>query len=78
MGADLTNQTVNIWSFEHNGWWAPNEMGYVPDRSRAGVYTMQRAVDICSGANVGEINEAIVPLTADLGDRINGAFLTRS
>jgi hypothetical protein len=51
-----------IWSFEHNAWWGPGECGYVGDVDRAGRYTLEHAEKICLQANIGSINEAIVPL----------------
>lgn len=41
----------NIWSIEHNAWWAPNEDGYTRLKAEAGTYTYDRAVEIVSGAN---------------------------
>src|SRR5690242_18633357 len=34
---------VLIWSFEHNGWWAPRESGYVENVADAGLYWLDHA-----------------------------------
>lgn len=39
-----------IWSNEHRAWWGPGECGYVPQLSKAGRYTRERAIDICRNA----------------------------
>ncbi len=62
-----------IWSFEHNGWWAPNRNGYVPDVARAGGYDDDDAHEIVAGANIGTINEALVPITVGMGDTLHPA-----
>jgi hypothetical protein len=46
------NDPVRIWSFEHNAWWAPNEMGYSQDIEKAGLYERERAEAIVSDANI--------------------------
>jgi hypothetical protein len=51
-----------IWSFEHNAWWGPNEVGYVKNIEKAGRYSLAGAERICLAANTGSIDEAIVPL----------------
>lgn len=54
-----------IWSIEHDGWWRPNEMGYTPYRDEAGLYSFERAEQICLDANRfrGRMpNEAMVPV----------------
>lgn len=40
-----------IWSNEHRGWWAANEMGYVQSRDDAGRYSYDDALAIVRGAN---------------------------
>jgi len=52
-----------IWSFEHNGWWAPASKGYVEERHNAGRYTFQEAYDIVMNANkhADEPYEAMLP-----------------
>ncbi len=59
-----------IWSFEHNGWWSPNWLGYTPKRSEAGAYEAHEAMEIVTKANIITINEALVPLTHALGEDI--------
>lgn len=57
-----------IWSHEHQGWWAPNERGYVTSRKAAGRYTYAKALEIVEGANrmlKDAPNEAMVKLTDD-------------
>lgn len=52
-----------IWSIEHDGWWAPGELGYVKRREDAGLYSYERALEIVDGANkhTGDTpNEAMV------------------
>lgn len=39
-----------IWSNEHNGWWGPNERGYVSGLQGAGEYTRDEAILICRRA----------------------------
>jgi hypothetical protein len=51
---------VLIWSFEHNGWWAPGESGYVENVENAGLYELARAIAICERAVIAHCNEAIV------------------
>jgi hypothetical protein len=51
---------VLIWSFEHNGWWAARENGYVENAADAGLYDLERAIQICTGAVIADCNEAIV------------------
>ena len=52
-----------IWSFEHNAWWKPNERGYTTNIAAAGVYSLDRASEICQNANTVSIDEAMVPYT---------------
>lgn len=54
------NDSVRIWSFEHNSWWKPASLGYTPDENEAGIYTRQEAEKIVNNANItGVINEEI-------------------
>jgi hypothetical protein len=41
-----------IWSFEHDGWWRPNERGYCTNILGAGIYTEARAREIEQDANL--------------------------
>ncbi len=54
-----------IWSVEHDGWWGPNESGYVNDVALAGRYEKSRANAICVKANrfcdSGDVNEVAIP-----------------
>jgi len=54
-----------IWSNQHQGWWAPLELGYVKERDKAGRFTIERATEICVKTNcclLGESpNEAMCP-----------------
>lgn len=55
---------VLIWSLEHGAWWRPGEWGYTRDRSEAGIYSLERATEICLRANIvtgNQPNEAMVP-----------------
>ena len=52
-----------IWSIEHQGWWKENHNGYVKVRKAAGGYTLEEALEIVKGANIGEHdvpNEAMI------------------
>jgi len=52
-----------IWSIEHNGWWAPDENGYVAKKERAGKYTYERACQIVKSANISNFdtpNESMI------------------
>ena len=54
-----------IWSFEHRGWWRPGSAGYTEgydDWEDAGLFTHERALEICNKANFVGLNEAMVPL----------------
>lgn len=53
-----------IWSFEHNAWWAPNELGYTRDVNLAGRYSLVRAKEIVNNANFVALNEAMVPASS--------------
>ena len=46
------SDVVRIWSFEHNAWWAPKEMGYTAYINSAGVYDRKRAEQIVRNANI--------------------------
>lgn len=50
-----------IWSIEHDAWWAPGELGYVRDRSSAGLYEASRARAILRRANVVGVQEVLIP-----------------
>ena len=53
LGKQSSNQKVwLIWSNEHNAWWGPAERGYVRDIRSAGLYTFERAAEICDCANI--------------------------
>lgn len=42
----------NIWSIEHQAWWMPSWGGYTLDRTEAGVYTREEAINIvCDGTH---------------------------
>lgn len=54
-----------IYSLEHNGWWLPAECGYTLDKSKAGVYTYERACEIVESANIQNLdvpNEAMIKI----------------
>jgi hypothetical protein len=51
---------VVIWSFEHDGWWAPGKSGYVNELAQAGRYDLAEAEAICERANIASLNEAVV------------------
>lgn len=62
------NQEFLIWSFDHDGWWRPNENGYAEEMQQAGRYTLEQALSICTEANrsfhagYSEMpNEAMIP-----------------
>ncbi len=47
----MTNDDIYlIWSHEHGAWWAPGEQGYVTAYTKAGHYTRDRALAICTRA----------------------------
>lgn len=59
----LRSSYYYIWSFEHNAWWRPNELGYTKSISEAGIYQPERAHKICLNANItGTVNEVMVPV----------------
>lgn len=68
--ADPKHPAVNptrwlIWSNEHGRWWAKHERGYTVERSRAGSFSIERAVEIVQKANQycepdGQPNEAMI------------------
>lgn len=41
----------NIWSIEHNMWWAQSGNGYTPYKLFAGKYSELEAATICDDAN---------------------------
>lgn len=56
-----------IWSVGHNAWWKGGEFGYTTDRTNAGIYTFDKAIEICKRANFAltneeKPNEAMVPV----------------
>lgn len=54
-----------VWSWEHGGWWAPYELGYVRELAAAGEYSKARALEIQENANrfrpEDEPNEKAMP-----------------
>lgn len=63
----------NIWSNQHNAWWKVGKRGYTENIEEAGVYTLEQAIEICTGANwnvnaeakgVLVPDEAMVPIKA--------------
>lgn len=58
----MRSSYVHVWSFQHVGWWKPNEHGYSTEIQEAGKYLLGRAWDICSRANVRHVQDAIVPV----------------
>ena len=64
-----------IWSFEHRGWWRPGGSGgYAADFEDAGLFSHDRALEICTKANLFRFNEAMVPLGEHT---LDGARATR-
>lgn len=64
-----------IWSIEHQGWWKDGERGYTEERSEAGVYSFEKALEIVHRANIrldDEPNEAMVPWV-DMSKVLKGA-----
>jgi hypothetical protein len=51
--AGMNTEQWLIWSNEHDAWWAHQSNGYTKQRSKAGRYTRQEAIEICEGANAG-------------------------
>lgn len=45
------NTKVLIWSIEHDGWWCADSKGYSDCIELAGVYTLEKALEITLGAN---------------------------
>ncbi len=43
---------VWIWSNEHGAFWAPNSRGYVTSPSKAGLYPLKEARQICEDAGI--------------------------
>ena len=60
------NNKYYVWSIEHNAWWADAEHGYTTDKTKAGIYTFDKAREICKNANLGHKSykpqEAMVPV----------------
>jgi hypothetical protein len=42
-----------IWSHEHGGWWGPERCGYGQSISKAGRYSREEAIQICTRAIPG-------------------------
>lgn len=40
-----------IWSNEHNAWWGQNGSGYTGSTDTAGRYSLEKAIEVCNGAN---------------------------
>ncbi len=40
-----------IWSNQHEAWWKPAKRGYTEKIEKAGVYSLEEAIEICNGAN---------------------------
>jgi len=38
--------TVRIWDCRQGAWWKPNQAGYTPHRSHAGLYLLERALEL--------------------------------
>ena len=56
---------VRIWDCVRQAWWKPNQAGYTPHRSHAGLYLLERALEI-SVCNYGDRPlHVIVPLSAN-------------
>jgi hypothetical protein len=54
---------VNIWSFEHDAWWAASSRGYTTSRKQAGRYTRGVAEEIVRQANLGgTLNEQLIEI----------------
>lgn len=53
-----------IYSYEHKAWWKPGERGYSEDIGGAGVYSFEKAVEICKSANLytNSPNEVMIHL----------------
>ena len=68
-----------IWSNLHEGWWGPNETGYVPGLVGAGTYARERALEICrrSIPNAGHLGRiATIPVRyADVLEFIAGQMM---
>ena len=56
------NDYYVIWSIEHGQWWRPNEMGYTPSPTEAGVYDRADTDRILARANRVTVNECAIPL----------------
>ncbi len=54
-----------IWSTEHNAWWKAAWAGYTSNRSEAGEYELDDAINICESNHYlenGPFEEAMVPV----------------
>jgi hypothetical protein len=72
---DITGLCL-IWSFEHNAWWKPDELGYTEDVLFAGRYSLERAMEICVHANTVALNEGIIPLAPGYDRRLEERLAT--
>ena len=45
------NTKWRIWSIEHNAWWKPKWNGYTKEKSDAGIYEYEEALQIVREAN---------------------------
>ena len=50
-----------IYSFEREMFWKANQRGYTKLETEAGKYTLDEALEICRSANIGKIQEAMIP-----------------
>lgn len=56
-----------VWSVQHSGWWGPERCGYVRSLARAGRYTHEEALEICTRAIPGRLG-VLPELPVPLGD----------
>lgn len=47
----MLGDKYHIWSNEHCSWWRANSNGYTIHRGEAGIYSREKALEICFGAN---------------------------
>ena len=47
----MNQQNYLIWSYEHQGWWRPEQQGYTKDTKDAARYDYWAAQQICFKAN---------------------------